>query len=412
MALPFPPDDARLAALRAELPALGAGIYLDTATAGPLPTPAAEAMAELAGWELRTGRATADYADALLDRMDEARAAVAAVVTADLDQIAITSSTSTALAIAAQAVDWQAGDRAIAIAGREGSGLDPLADLRERRGIHIDLVDLDQPDEAALIEAFDRAVAPATRLVAVPHVSPTRGVVLPVSAIAEIAHDRGALLVVDGSHAVGAIAVDVSSLGADVYVIAGHTWLLGPEGIAALWADPAALDRLRVASPGASAAVAGGKDDGAAPRRDGHRLDALDLYKPAIVGLGRSVGWLSMTVGLSAAHERATDLARSTAARLAAIEGLSILTPVDRMATIVTFRLEGWPARTALDELGARVFALATAMPELDAIRISLGWFNDAAELERFAGAVELLAAHTPETIPRRARLELLGGGR
>jgi selenocysteine lyase/cysteine desulfurase len=78
------------------------------------------------------------------------------------------------------------------------------------------------------------------------------------------------------------------------------------------------------------------------------------------------------------------------------------------MAGLVTFRIDGWPAQAALDELGARVFAIARTIPALDAVRICVGFFNSAEEIERLAGAVELLAAHTPETIPPR-RLTILG---
>ena len=80
-----------------------------------------------------------------------------------------------------------------------------------------------------------------------------------------------------------------------------------------------------------------------------------------------------------------------------------MLTPRDRMATLVTFRIAGWPADDAVRELGARVFAITRTVPPLDAIRISVGFFNTDDELERFAEAVELLAAHTPATLPPQA---------
>ena len=79
------------------------------------------------------------------------------------------------------------------------------------------------------------------------------------------------------------------------------------------------------------------------------------------------------------------------------------------MATLVTFRIAGWPAQAALDELGARVFAIARTITSLDALRISVGFFNSDEELERLAEAVELLAAHTPETLPPRRVLAILG---
>jgi selenocysteine lyase/cysteine desulfurase len=60
-------------------------------------------------------------------------------------------------------------------------------------------------------------------------------------------------------------------------------------------------------------------------------------------------------------------------------------------------------------ELGARVFAVTRTLPLVDALRISVGFFNSEEELERFAEAVELLAAHTPATIPPRRTLAMLG---
>jgi selenocysteine lyase/cysteine desulfurase len=81
------------------------------------------------------------------------------------------------------------------------------------------------------------------------------------------------------------------------------------------------------------------------------------------------------------------------------------------MATLVSFRIRGWEPEAALEELGARVFAVIRTVPLIDALRISVGCFNTEAELERFLGAVELLAAHTPASIPPRRTLTILSGG-
>jgi selenocysteine lyase/cysteine desulfurase len=79
------------------------------------------------------------------------------------------------------------------------------------------------------------------------------------------------------------------------------------------------------------------------------------------------------------------------------------------MATLVTFRIAGWTAAEARAELGARVFAILRDIPGLDALRISVGFWTTEEELERFAGAVELLAGHTPGSIPPRRALAMLG---
>ena len=77
----------------------------------------------------------------------------------------------------------------------------------------------------------------------------------------------------------------------------------------------------------------------------------------------------------------------------------------------MTFRIDRWRAQAALDELGGRVFVVARTIPSLDAIRFSVGFFNTEDELDRLAEAVELLAAHTPDDLPPRRLLTILGNG-
>ena len=60
------------------------------------------------------------------------------------------------------------------------------------------------------------------------------------------------------------------------------------------------------------------------------------------------------------------------------------------MATLVTFRIAGWPAAAAVEELGSRAFAILRDLPMIDALRISVGFWTTEEELDRFADAVEL----------------------
>jgi selenocysteine lyase/cysteine desulfurase len=197
------------------------------------------------------------------------------------------------------------------------------------------------------------------------------------------------VLVVDGSQAAGAIPVSVDDLGADIYIVPASTWLLGPEGIGGMAVRKEILPRV----------------PGGAPR-------AGEFHVPSVVGLARSCGWLSMYVGLDWIFARSAALAAVARSRLAAIPGVQLLTPDPGASPTTAFRIGGWDALSALEELGARVFALASVLGDANALRIGTGFFNTEDELDRFATAVELLATHTPDSLPPRRQLTIIGGDR
>jgi L-cysteine/cystine lyase len=412
MVTPFMPDDQKIPAIREALPSSAAGIYLNTGTAGPLPRESARAMAEAEAWELRTGRADINYCRDSNDRKAEARAAVAAILGTDPKRIALTHSATDGMNIASWAADWRPGDRVVTSSLEHAGGLGPLWALRDRWGVELEIADCGNGgDPAAVLAAMDRAITPATKLVSLSHVSYATGARLPIPEIAELAHSRGALLAVDGAQSAGAIPVSVETLGADFYAVTGQKWLLGPEGLGALYCAESVMDRPRLTFSGYAAFS---EIDLAAEGRlwpDARRFENSTLHQPSVIGFARSCAWLSMYVGLNWIHDRVARLAGEAAAMLTDIEGVEVLTPRDQMAGLVTFRIAGWKPGLALRELSQRTLCIARTIPPLDAIRISVGFFNTDGEIRRFLDGVSLVAAHTPETIPHRPQIEVLRGG-
>jgi selenocysteine lyase/cysteine desulfurase len=98
-------DEQKVARLRELLPATSAGIYLDTAEFGPLPAETAAAMREADDWELRVGRATVGRDEDVEQRVEEARAVLAALVVADSSEIVLTAGVDAAIALAARIDD-------------------------------------------------------------------------------------------------------------------------------------------------------------------------------------------------------------------------------------------------------------------------------------------------------------------
>jgi L-cysteine/cystine lyase len=409
---PFLPDDEKIPAIREALPSTAAGIYFNTGTAGPLPRETARAMAEAEAWELRTGRADVDNYKDSLQRMAETRAAIAAVLGTDPGHIALTHATTDGMNISTSAVDWRPGDRAVTTNLEHAGGLGPLWAVRERHGVELVIADLGTGgDPAAILAALDRVVVPGTKLVSLSHVTWATGARLPVREIAELAHSRGALVAVDGAQSVGAIPVSVEELGVDFYAVPGQKWLLGPEGIGAVYCAGSVLDRPRMAFAGYWSFESMDLAAQGEPWPDARRFENSGFHQPSMLGLARSAAWLSMFVGLGWIHDRIARMAGDAAAMLAEVPGVEVLTPRGNMAGLVTFRIAGWASSEALKELSQRTLCIARTIPPLDAIRISVGFFNTDGELRRFRDGVALVAEHTPETIPHRPRIEVLRGG-
>lgn len=255
--------------------------------------------------------------------------------------------------------------------GRATEGRDEdLAQRREEaRAVIAALIGAD-PDEIRFTPFLDLIATPT------PHVHPNTGAL-----ISPARSDEG-WLALDCSLSAGVLALDVAKLDADFVVVPGDRWLLGPEGLRAVWIGPR-------------------------PREAGVDVPEPEVGRTQILGLARSVGWLEMYVGLPWIYERTASLAARLKAGIDAIGGVQSLTP-DAFASTVCFRLPAWQTDQALDELRRRAFAIVSATPNGNAVRASVAWFNTEEEIDRFVSAVSEIAAHTPDTLPRRRTLEVL----
>jgi L-cysteine/cystine lyase len=403
-------DADKLAAVRAALPSLSAGIQLNTGSVGPMPAEAAAAMAQLADYERDFGRAQVEYWEESKQRIDEARAGVAAVLGGELDEVAITHAATDGMNVGTWSLDWRDGGRAVTTCHEHPAGVGPLYMICDRHGVELGFAEFEgnAPDDE-IVGQFERLITTGTRLVSISHVLWTSGLVMPVRRIADIAHERGALMLVDGAQAAGAIPVNVRDLGADMYAIPAQKWLLGPEGLGALWVRRELLEQARSTFASYFTFATFDSRGNRSLTEDARRFQSVGFHRPSIVGMARSIGWLTMFVGLDFVYRRGAEMARYAADRLTAVEGVELITPRDRMAGLITFRIRGWEIQAALDELQARTFAIARTLPLIDALRISVGFWTTEDEIDRFVDGVGLLAAHTPETLPPRRTLTIVG---
>jgi L-cysteine/cystine lyase len=403
-------DAEKLVAVRAALPSLSAAIQLNTGSVGPMPAEVAAAMAELEAYERDFGRAQIEYWSESLQRIDEARAAAAAVLGGDLDEVALTHAATDGMNIATWAIDWHDGGRAVTTCHEHVGGVGPLYVVCDRYGVDLGFAEFagDASDDE-IVAQFDRLVTPGTKLVSFSHVLWTSGLVMPVRRIADLAHARGALVVVDGAQAAGAIPVNVHDLGVDIYAIPAQKWLLGPEGLGAVWVRHELLLDAKLTFAGYPAFATHDSRGNRTLQRDARRFQAVGFHRPSVVGMARAIGWLSMFVGLEFVHRRGAEMAHRAADLLAGIDRVTLLTPRDRMAGLVSFQIAGWEPEQAMEELAARTYCIIRTLPPVDALRISVGFWTTEDEIDRFIDGVRLLASHTPETVPPRRTLTIVG---
>ncbi|HUG47198.1 MAG TPA: aminotransferase class V-fold PLP-dependent enzyme [Candidatus Limnocylindria bacterium] len=366
-------DAEKVAALRELLPATGAGIYLDSASAGPLPAETAAALREADEWELRVGRAAAGRDEDVAQREAEARAVLAALIGAQPDEVLPVAGVGQGLLLGLLALPWRPGDT-LAVDGNYDAGLVAAARLAcSAMGVTVEAVHDGSEDLPA-----------GTRRLLLPAVSPLTGARADLQRLVPSLRQRGVELILDASLLTGVAPVAVTDTGAEVLVTATDRWALGPECTAAIWLADRGL-------------------------RDALPPEALRLPRSSLLGLARSIGWLEMYVGIEWAYARTARLAAWLADALRQIAGVQVLTPADSLAGVVSFALPAaWDAAQATDELGRQVFAIVAPVPHLNAVRASVAWFNTEDELARFVAAVAELARHTPETLPRRQTLNVL----
>lgn len=244
------------------------------------------------------------------------------------------------------------------------------------------------------------------RVLALPHASNVLGTVLPVAAIAERAHAHDTLVVVDAAQSAGHLPIDVGKMGIDVLAFTGHKGLLGPQGTGGLYVRPGVeIDPVLAGGTGGDSMPL--KMPSAMP----DRLEPGTLNGPGIAGLLAGVRWLQAR-GVAAEHAHESALKLRLRERLAAVEGVRVLSPeAPDGVGIVTVAAEGiTPARLAwrLDhEHGVMTRAGLHCAPEAHqllcvaetgAVRFSVGWATTGAEVDAAAAAVASILEDERET--------------
>ena len=314
--------------------------YLDSAATAQKPARVIDAVARAMGADYATVHRGlyARSADMTM-AYEAARARVAALIGGQTDEVVFTRGATEAINLVAQSwglANLRAGDRILLSQLEHHSNIVPWQLIRDRTGIAIDVCPITADGQIDL-DAAERLLTPAHKLVSFAHVSNVLGSVLDAPRAVALAHAVGAKILLDGCQAVARVPVDVAALGADFYVFSAHK-LYGPTGIGALWARADLLEAMPPWQGGGSMIdkVTFAETTWAPPPQ---RFEAGTPAIAEAIGFGVAADYLR-EVGLSAIHAHEAALVRDARDALGRLNAVRLLGTADS-AGIVSFTIDG-----------------------------------------------------------------------
>lgn len=365
--------------LRDEFPILSRKTYLNSCSLGPLSRRAEGYLAEFTERWHEMG-ASAWY-EHWMGRLASLRGRMEGFLGGDPGTVALLPTTSTALAVIAESVDYTVRNRVVcteldfptlAYQWAVKPGLE-LVVLRSRDGIGIDP------------EQFAEVVDERTAFLATSHVFFATGYAQDLGALAAIARDAGALSVIDGYQGAGQIPVDVKASGVDVYTTGPLKWLLGGPGLSYLYARQDLLPELR---PRITSWFAHARPFAFDLERFEYHADArrLEMGTPALPTVHTALGGQEIIdeVGIEAIAARNRQLTEYLTAELNDA-GFTLRTPRSpehRTAIVMVRHQDPAGAVARLAEQGI----IVDHRP--GAVRVSPHFYNTVEELDRFVEAL------------------------
>lgn len=332
------------------------------------------------------------------DAFEAARSTVARHINADsAEEIVFTKGATEAINLVA--ASWAAshlgrGDAVLISEMEHHANIVPWQLLCDRTGIELRVVPITDAGELTLEAVAERL--DGVKLVAVTHTSNVLGTITPAKAIARLAHDRGALVLFDGSQAAVHGPVDVQDLDADFYTFTGHK-LYGPTGIGVLYGRRALLDAMPPYQGGGEM-IHEVRFEGSTFAAPPHRFEAGTPPIVEAVGLAAAIDYVD-TLGFEAIAAHEADLLAYATERLTDIAALTIHGRAEDKAAIVSFTLAGTHASDVGTLVDRRGVAIRTghhcAQPLMRRLgvegtaRASFALYNTRSEIDVLADAVE-----------------------
>lgn len=374
-------------------------VYLDNAASAQKPRQVIDAISHVFENEYANVHRGLHYlANQTTQAFEDARGKLAALLNAPSpDDVIFTKGGTEAINLVAQgylAPRIQPGDEIVLSVMEHHSNIVPWHFLRERQGAVLKWVPVLE-DGSLDMDAYQAALGPKTKFVAMTHMSNVLGTVTDAKAIVDMAHAAGAAVLLDGCQGAVHLDVDVQALGCDFYVMTGHK-LYGPTGIGALYGRGDLLADMQPYQGGGEMIREVACDTvtyGDAP----HKFEAGTPPIAEAIGLGAAIDYVN-DVGRAAARAHEHDLLAYATEQVGALNWVKIHGEAPGKGAIISFSVDGahpHDVATIIDRSGVAVRAghhcaepLMAHMGVTGTARASFAMYNTRADVDAFVAAL------------------------
>lgn len=333
--------------------------FLDNAAVSQMPQVVIDAVSEFYS-VYKANVHSGIYAIGLraVEAYEDARAKVARFIGADPKEIIFTSGTTASLNMLMRMLEARvsSGDEIIVSALEHHSNFIPWQELAKRKSALFTVLPLEQ-DGTLSLKTVHRMVTSRAKIVAITHVSHATGAVNDVREICRIAHEAGALCVVDAAQSVPHMSVDVREIDCDFLAFSGQK-MLGPTGTGVLYGKEKHLQELEPVTFGGG--MIRDVDSVASTWADTpHKFEAGTPHAAGVIGLGAAISYIEH-IGIKEVETHVHALAVQARELLGAVPGVRIYGPVDgtSVSSIVSFTVEGVPSHDVAEILSRENIAV------------------------------------------------------
>ena len=374
-------------------------VYLDSANTSQKPTAVLEAMdGYYRHANANIHRATHLLSERATKAYEGTRAKVARFINAqDAKSIVLTSGTTDGINLVAQSYGrmvLRPGDEIVLSWLEHHSNIVPWQILCEQTGAALRVAPINERGEIEL-ESYEALLSARTKIVAVSHISNALGTINPVRAMTDLAHARGAIVLIDGAQAVPHLVVDIGALDCDFYVFSSHK-MFGPTGTGVLYGRRALLEAMPPYRGGGDmiASVTFEKTTyNAVP----YKFEAGTPNIAGVVGLGAAIDYLD-TIDRDAALAHEDGVLGYATERLRKVPGTRVIGEARAKTGVLSFVMDGvhpHDVGTILDRDGIAVrTGQHCAQPVMDrygiaaTIRASLALYNTREDIDALISAL------------------------